>query len=75
MNVVRAKHAGACYGVQRALDMAYAAILDGEDTHTLGPLIHNPKVVSELEARGVRVARRVEDVDAGACLLYTSRCV
>ena len=30
MNVVRAKHAGACYGVQRALDMAYAAILDGE---------------------------------------------
>ena len=66
MNVVRAKHAGACYGVQRALDMAYAAILDGEDTHTLGPLIHNPKVVSELEARGVRVAQRVEDVDAGA---------
>ena len=42
MNVVRAKHAGACYGVQRALDMAYAAILDGEDTHTLGPLSHNP---------------------------------
>lgn len=69
MNVVRAKHAGACYGVQRALDMAYAAILDGEDTHTLGPLIHNPKVVSELEARGVRVARRVEDVDAGAVVV------
>ena len=69
MNVVRAKHAGACYGVQRALDMAYAAILDGEDTHTLGPLIHNPKVVSELEARGVRVAQRVEDVDAGAVVV------
>ncbi len=69
MKVVRAKHAGACYGVQRALDMAYAAILDGGETYTLGPLIHNPQVVSSLEAQGVRVAESVADVPSGAVVI------
>lgn len=69
MKVIRAKHAGACYGVQRALDMAYAAILDGERTYTLGPLIHNPQVVSSLEAQGVRMAQSVEDIPAGAVII------
>ena len=47
-----AAHAGTCYGVQRALDMALAAAPQaGECTqvHTLGPLIHNPIVVRELD--------------------------
>lgn len=55
MEVIRAKHAGVCYGVERALDMANAAMLDNEDTYTLGPLIHNPKVVEELDANGVHL--------------------
>ena len=51
-----AAHAGTCYGVQRALDMALAAAPQaGECTqvHTLGPLIHNPIVVRELAEAGV----------------------
>ena len=43
MEVIRAKHAGVCYGVERALDMANAAMLDDEDTYTLGPLIPQPQ--------------------------------
>ena len=62
MEVIRAKHAGVCYGVERALDMANAAMLDDEDTYTLGPLIHNPKVVEELDANGVHVAASPDDV-------------
>ena len=45
VEVIRAKHAGVCYGVERALDIANAAMLDDEDTSALGLLIHNPKVV------------------------------
>ena len=56
MKVIRAKHAGVCYGVERALDMAVAAMMDEDNTYTLGPLIHNPKVVEELRERGVEVA-------------------
>ncbi len=69
MKVIRAEHAGACYGVQRALDMAYAAIEDGGETYTLGPLIHNPRVVSDLEAHGVHVAHSVEEVPGGTVII------
>lgn len=69
MKVIRSKHAGACYGVQRALDMAQVAVLDGGDAHTLGPLIHNPKVVSELEASGVHVAESVDDIESGIVII------
>lgn len=61
MEVVRAKRAGACYGVQRALDMADEVIADGSVAYTLGPLIHNPQVVADLAERG---AEPVDDVAA-----------
>ncbi|HIW75301.1 MULTISPECIES: 4-hydroxy-3-methylbut-2-enyl diphosphate reductase [Gordonibacter] len=69
MKVVLAEHAGACYGVQRALDMAVAAAGEGEGASTLGPLIHNPQVVAELEARGVRAVEGPDDVERGAVII------
>ena len=69
VEVIRAKHAGVCYGVERALDMANAAMLDDEDTYTLGPLIHNPKVVEELDANGVHVAASPDDVQEGIVII------
>ena len=60
-----ADRAGACYGVERALDMVSKA-LEGRDggVQTLGPLIHNPLVVRGLEDRGVTVAESVESATA-----------
>lgn len=72
MEVIRAKRAGACYGVQRALDMADEVIADGGRAYTLGPLIHNPQVVADLAARGAEAVDSVEEIrweraaDAGA---------
>lgn len=63
-----AAHAGTCYGVQRALDMALAAAPQaGECTqvHTLGPLIHNPIVVRELAEAGVGLAETLDDAATG----------
>lgn len=54
MNVVLSKYAGACYGVQRALDLAESAIMGGDPAVTLGPIIHNPKVVQQLSDQGIR---------------------
>ena len=36
---------------------------------TLGPLIHNPQVVSDLAARGIRVADAVEDCTEQAVVI------
>lgn len=69
MRVVRARNAGACYGVQRALDMALEAVEGGGAASTLGPLIHNPQVVADLAARGVRAVEHVEDVHAGSIVI------
>lgn len=62
MRVMRAEHAGACYGVQRALDMALAATDQAGEATTLGPLIHNPIVVADLARRGASVAESLDDI-------------
>ena len=64
LEVVRAKYAGACYGVQRALDMTLKAAAEGGSVCTLGPLIHNPRVVAELDAQGIGVAESIDGIDA-----------
>ena len=69
MKVIVADQAGVCFGVKRALDLVNAESEKGVRLHTLGPLIHNPQVVRDLEAKGVRVVASVEDVASGAVVM------
>ena len=69
LKVVRAASSGACFGVQRALDMTLEAADSGIDVCTLGPLIHNPLVVEDLKARGIGVADGVGDVTTAAVVI------
>lgn len=69
MKVVKAEYAGACYGVQRALGLAYRAAQEGEPTCTLGPLIHNPQVVAQLREAGVGAVDSVEDIPGGTMVV------
>ncbi len=56
MEVVVAKTAGFCFGVERAVRKVYVQIETGRPPiFTLGPIIHNEEVVRDLEGRGVRV--------------------
>ena len=56
MNVKVAETAGFCFGVQRAVDRVYELIgSDAAPIYTLGPIIHNEEVVSDLEKKGVAV--------------------
>lgn len=64
LEVMRAEYAGACYGVQRALDMTLKAARESGSVCTLGPLIHNPRVVAELDGEGIHVAHSVEEACA-----------
>lgn len=67
-----ASEAGACYGVERALRMVEdAAETSAVPVHTLGPLIHNPRVVSELAAKGVTVVASPEESVGDTLLLRT----
>jgi 4-hydroxy-3-methylbut-2-enyl diphosphate reductase len=69
--VVIAEEAGACYGVERALRMVQEAVEKNEKVCTLGPLIHNPRVVDGLASRGVRVVSTPEEAAGSALVLRT----
>ncbi|MDM8270977.1 4-hydroxy-3-methylbut-2-enyl diphosphate reductase [Thermophilibacter provencensis] len=67
-----AGEAGACYGVERALQMVESAAAEGAGVvHTLGPLIHNPRVISDLAARGVDAVGSPEEAAGDTLLLRT----
>jgi 4-hydroxy-3-methylbut-2-enyl diphosphate reductase len=82
VEVTVARQAGACFGVERALAKveavaAQAAAPAGEHrpVQTLGPLIHNPRVVASLEAQGVSVASAVSEAHAPGTLVIRSHGV
>lgn len=65
-----ASHAGVCYGVERALKLAaHAAESARGSVTTLGPLIHNPIVVRDLESAGVKGAQTVDEVESGTLII------
>jgi 4-hydroxy-3-methylbut-2-enyl diphosphate reductase len=69
MRVVVARHAGVCYGVQRALDLAERSAAQGGPVATFGPLIHNPQAVAGLREQGVEVASSLDDVAEGTLII------
>lgn len=54
MSVTVAKTAGFCFGVDRAVSAVYKLLEQGKKAVTLGPIIHNPQIVADLERRGMR---------------------
>ena len=66
MEVKRAKTAGFCFGVKRAVDTVYEQANEQTETpiYTYGPIIHNEEVVKDLEKQGVIVLRTEAELDA-----------
>src|SRR6185295_4919099 len=61
MRIVRAAHLGMCFGVRDAIALALQQADAGPLT-ILGDLVHNPTVLSALEAKGVAVAQDLAHV-------------
>ncbi|OFW57147.1 MAG: 4-hydroxy-3-methylbut-2-enyl diphosphate reductase [Actinobacteria bacterium RBG_16_64_13] len=62
--------AGFCWGVERALEVTLRAADEATaPVNTLGPLIHNPSVIADLEARGVGVIADPSEAHAGTVIL------
>ena len=69
MDVLLAKSAGFCFGVKRATRMAFDASDSYRSLQSLGPLIHSPQMVKQLEERGIRVCKQVEEADGEAIVV------
>lgn len=70
-NVTLAESAGFCFGVKRAIEMAYAEIEknEGEPLYSYGPLIHNKEVTKDLDAKGLHIIESLEGIDKGTVVI------
>ena len=73
--IMVASKAGFCFGVKRAVKIAFDAVKSFSNVYTLGPLIHNPQVVERLKAKGIRVAHTLDDIPSGSCVVIRSHGV
>ncbi|MEJ2683128.1 MAG: 4-hydroxy-3-methylbut-2-enyl diphosphate reductase [Candidatus Sulfobium sp.] len=54
MEIIKAKRAGFCFGVKRAIDITFnMAGKERAGIFTLGPIIHNPQVIGKLKEEGI----------------------
>ena len=66
MEIKRAKTQGFCFGVAITVKKAEEAVArPGANVTTLGHVVHNPQMVAELEAQGLKNAQSVDDVESG----------
>ena len=75
MSVELAQSAGFCFGVERAVSTVYRLLEEGKPAATLGPIIHNPQLVADLAARGVRAVSSPEETPPGHVLVIRSHGV
>lgn len=75
MKIQLAKSAGFCFGVDRAVQLVFQLLEQGKQVYTLGPIIHNPQLVSQLEQRGVQIVDDPDQVPQGGTLVIRSHGV
>lgn len=59
LRVTVAASAGTCFGVEQAIRIA-----EQEKKPILGPLVHNPQIVSDLAGKGIQILERYHDLAA-----------
>lgn len=72
--VILAKSAGFCFGVSRSVKMAEELLKSGP-CKSLGPLIHNEEVVSDLARRGLEVISDPSEIRPGDRVMIRSHGV
>ena len=65
--IILGKYNGFCSGVKRAVDTAKT--IGGEGVYILGELVHNPDVIKNVEALGVRQIESVDEIDEGTLII------
>jgi 4-hydroxy-3-methylbut-2-enyl diphosphate reductase len=54
MKINLAKSAGFCFGVRRAVDIAFKIAGSAEKVYMLGDIVHNERVIGEIEKAGIK---------------------
>ena len=63
--IILAKTAGFCFGVDRAVNLVYDLVNEGKKVCTLGPIIHNAQLVADLESKDVKIIDDISEAPQG----------
>lgn len=69
MNVILAEYLGFCYGVKRAIKLAREQAGKDSFVATLGPIIHNPQMVAQLDAEGIKMIDTLDEINKGTVII------
>ncbi|MCH8004238.1 MAG: 4-hydroxy-3-methylbut-2-enyl diphosphate reductase [Nanoarchaeota archaeon] len=62
-----AKHAGFCFGVKKAIEIAEeTALKSKEKTYVYGQLVHNERVIEDLQKKGIEFVENIDDIPENA---------
>ena len=75
MEIKLADPCGFCFGVKRAVDLAFNAGKNKIHGSTLGPLIHNPQLCAELAEQGIGCKDTLDQFDAAETVIVRSHGV
>ncbi|RDY28354.1 4-hydroxy-3-methylbut-2-enyl diphosphate reductase [Romboutsia weinsteinii] len=76
MKVKIAKNAGFCFGVKRAMKMAWDEVEQHSDNiYALGPIIHNKQAVSKYEEKGLKTVEEIENIPSQNHMIIRSHGV
>ncbi|WP_143145424.1 4-hydroxy-3-methylbut-2-enyl diphosphate reductase [Tepidibacter thalassicus] len=75
MKVKIASYAGFCFGVERAMNMAWKEVEENSDVYSLGPLIHNKQAVKKYEDKGLKVINSLDEAENKSRVIIRSHGV
>ncbi len=67
--VILAKSAGFCFGVNRAVELAYKLLDEGTHVSTLGPIIHNSQVIEDMASKGAEIIENPADAKEDSTII------
>jgi len=69
MKILLPPELGFCFGVKRAVEMAEESLKKDKKVFSLGWLIHNPRVIEELEKKGVKTVNSLSRIKEGTLII------
>ena len=70
MKIFLAKDSGYCFGVRDAVNLAYKTVDEEGEVYMLGTIVHNEKVVEDLDAAGAKIVDSLDDIPEDSSVLF-----
>ena len=67
--VILAKSAGFCFGVNRAVELAYKLLEENVRVLTLGPIIHNRQVIDDMSSKGAGIIENPDEAEKDSTII------